>query len=242
MRDQHCRFPGCDTPAAGCDVHHLVHRKDGGRHALTNLALLCRFHHLVAIHRWGWHITLHPDGTTTAISPDGTKTLHSHPPPGPRGNYVKSSPPTAYNLEYHLPMAAYKMNSSPASEREALAAFLDRQRDILVRKIEGVSDEDTRKTPAASSLSLLGILKHCALWERRWFQVIVAGRTIRGEWPEVKSNWMIDDSMSAQPTQCCTGSLFTVIRLPSRAGSWPTVTSIRRALTPGTPIPTCAGC
>jgi hypothetical protein len=85
------------------------------------------------------------------------------------------------------------MNWSPASEREALAAFLDKQRDILVRKIEGFTDEDARKTPTASSLSLLGILKHCALWERRWFQVIVAGRTFRGEWPEAKSNWMIDD-------------------------------------------------
>ncbi len=81
-RDQHCRFPGCDLPPAACDVHHLTHRKDGGRHALANLALFCRFHHLVAIHRWGWHITLHPDGTTTARSPDGTKTLHSHPAPG----------------------------------------------------------------------------------------------------------------------------------------------------------------
>jgi hypothetical protein len=81
-RDKHCRFPGCDLPAAGCDVHHLTHRKDGGRHALTNLGLFCRFHHLVAIHRWGWQVTLHPDGTTTAVSPDGTKTLHSHPPPG----------------------------------------------------------------------------------------------------------------------------------------------------------------
>ncbi len=81
-RDRHCRFPGCDTPPAGCDVHHIQHRKDGGRHALTNLILQCRFHHLIAIHRWGWQITLHPDGTTTAISPDATKTLHSHPPPG----------------------------------------------------------------------------------------------------------------------------------------------------------------
>ena len=81
-RDQHCRFPGCDTPPAACDVHHLTHRKDGGRHALANLALLCRFHHLIAIHRWGWQITLHPDGTTTAVSPDHSKTLHSHPPPG----------------------------------------------------------------------------------------------------------------------------------------------------------------
>jgi len=80
-RDRHCRFPGCDLPAAGCEVHHIQHRKDGGRHALTNLALLCRFHHLIAIHRWGWQFTLHPDGTTTATSPDGSKTLHSHPPP-----------------------------------------------------------------------------------------------------------------------------------------------------------------
>jgi hypothetical protein len=80
-RDQHCRFPGCDLPAAGCDVHHIIHRKDGGRHALGNLALLCRFHHQVAIHRWNWQLTLNPDGTTTAVSPDGAKTLHSHPPP-----------------------------------------------------------------------------------------------------------------------------------------------------------------
>ncbi len=80
-RDKHCRFPGCDMPAAGCDVHHIRHRKDGGRHALTNLTLLCRFHHLIAIHRWGWQFTLNPDGTTTAVSPDGSKTLHSHPPP-----------------------------------------------------------------------------------------------------------------------------------------------------------------
>ena len=80
-RDKHCRFPGCDMPPAGCDVHHIKHRKDGGRHALTNMTLLCRFHHLIAIHRWGWMFTLHPDGTTTAVSPDGTKTLHSHPPP-----------------------------------------------------------------------------------------------------------------------------------------------------------------
>ncbi len=80
-RDRHCRFPGCDLPPAACDIHHLVHRKDGGRHALSNLTMLCRFHHLVAIHRWGWTLTLHPDGTTTAISPDGSKTLHSHGPP-----------------------------------------------------------------------------------------------------------------------------------------------------------------
>jgi Domain of unknown function (DUF222)/HNH endonuclease len=80
-RDKHCRFPGCDVPAAGCEVHHIQARKDGGRHALVNLTLLCRFHHLIAIHRWGWVFTLNADGTTTAVSPDRSKTLHSHAPP-----------------------------------------------------------------------------------------------------------------------------------------------------------------
>ena len=84
-------------------------------------------------------------------------------------------------------------NSSPTSEREALTAFLDKQRAILVRKIEGLTDDDARSTPTASSMSLLGMLKHCALWERRWFQVIFAGRTFPGEWPEVRSKGNIAD-------------------------------------------------
>jgi hypothetical protein len=80
-RDRHCGFPGCRQQPAGCQVHHLIPRSRGGPTALTNLLLLCSFHHLIAIHRWGWAITLHGDGTTTAISPDRKRTLHSHGPP-----------------------------------------------------------------------------------------------------------------------------------------------------------------
>jgi len=81
---------------------------------------------------------------------------------------------------------------APASEREALTAFLDKQRRILVRKIEGVTDDDARSAPTVSSLSLLGIVKHCALWERRWFQVIFAGRSVPGDWPEVRTKISAD--------------------------------------------------
>jgi len=80
-RDRHCRFPGCQRPPAACHVHHLVARADGGPTSLANCALLCPFHHLVAIHRWGWTLILNPDGTSTATSPDGQRTLHSHAPP-----------------------------------------------------------------------------------------------------------------------------------------------------------------
>ena len=81
QRDQHCQFPGCHQPPARCDAHHLIHWSQGGPTSLGNLRLLCKFHHLVVIHRWGWKLTCHPDGTTTATSPDG-RILHSHGPPG----------------------------------------------------------------------------------------------------------------------------------------------------------------
>ena len=42
-------------------------------------------------------------------------------------------------------------------------------------------------TATVSSLSLLSLVKHSAIWERRWFQVIVADRRFPGEWPEVQS-------------------------------------------------------
>jgi Domain of unknown function (DUF222) len=43
-RDQHCRFPGgCDQPAAGCEVHHLTHKADGGKTSVQDCALFCTF-------------------------------------------------------------------------------------------------------------------------------------------------------------------------------------------------------
>ena len=80
QRDQHCQFPGCTQPPSVCEVHHLIPWAKGGPTSLANLRLLCRFHHLIVIHQWGWTITCHPDGTRTATAPDG-RTLHSHGPP-----------------------------------------------------------------------------------------------------------------------------------------------------------------
>ena len=81
-RDRHCAFPGCEQPPVACQVHHVRPRSRGGPTCLANLTLLCSFHHLIAVHRWGWALTLHPDGTVTAVSPDGSRTLRSHGPPG----------------------------------------------------------------------------------------------------------------------------------------------------------------
>ena len=77
-------------------------------------------------------------------------------------------------------------NVSPETERAGLFEFLGYKREALIEKLHGLSDEQARMTPTASSLSLLSLVKHSAIWERRWFQVVVAGRTFPGEWPHAR--------------------------------------------------------
>ena len=88
---------------------------------------------------------------------------------------------------------------SPETERAGMILFLDWQREALIRKVDGLTQEQACATPTVSALSLLGIIRHSAFWERRWFQVIVAGRTFPGEWPE-SGNAGDDDTFRLEAT------------------------------------------
>jgi hypothetical protein len=80
-RDQHCQWPGgCNQPASASQVHHVTHMTHGGKTSVEDCKLYCFFHHQVMIHRKGWTITVHPDGTSTARSPDGRTVFCSHGP------------------------------------------------------------------------------------------------------------------------------------------------------------------
>lgn len=88
IRDNGCQHPGC-TRRRFLEAHHVVHWKDGGPTDLSNLLLLCRFHHmqihehhfvvsqnnprLGAVPSWTFH---RPDGTVIPavreLSPDVT--------------------------------------------------------------------------------------------------------------------------------------------------------------------------
>ena len=86
LRDKHCQWAGrCNQPASACEVHHVRHKKNGGKTSTKDCVLLCFYHHQVVIHRWGWTLVLNPDGTTTAWNKDKTKVLHSHSPPAGAG-------------------------------------------------------------------------------------------------------------------------------------------------------------
>ena len=67
LRDQGCRFPGCDRPPAWTDGHHIVHWSDGGPTELENLVSLCRRHHR-AVHEQGWRIHI-ADGAAVVEPP-----------------------------------------------------------------------------------------------------------------------------------------------------------------------------
>jgi hypothetical protein len=85
-RDRFCQWTGgCHQPAAACEVHHLRHRGHGGKTSVDNCILVCHFHHHVMIHRMGWTLVRHPDGTTTAWNRDKSKVLRSHSPPARTG-------------------------------------------------------------------------------------------------------------------------------------------------------------
>ena len=54
VRDEHCRFPGCDRPSVWCEGHHVLHQP-------------------------GWHAKLRPDGTFEVTGPDGVVRRTSPP-------------------------------------------------------------------------------------------------------------------------------------------------------------------
>jgi uncharacterized damage-inducible protein DinB len=56
-----------------------------------------------------------------------------------------------------------------SDEKESLHSFLDKQRDIMVWKLEGLSDEDLRRPMVPSGTNLIGLIKHLAAVEYGWF-------------------------------------------------------------------------
>ena len=54
-------------------------------------------------------------------------------------------------------------------EKESLHVSLDRHRDVVLWKLEGLDDEQLRRPMTPSGTSLLGLVKHLAAVEYGWF-------------------------------------------------------------------------
>jgi uncharacterized damage-inducible protein DinB len=74
---------------------------------------------------------------------------------------------------------------SIGSERQVLEAFLDFHRQVLVSKVDGISENEARRRRVPSKTTLAGLIKHMIGVERGWFQEVLGGRNPEDIGPNV---------------------------------------------------------
>src|SRR2546423_1108301 len=77
-------------------------------------------------------------------------------------------------------------------EKAMLSAFLDRYRETILWKLDGLTREQASARLVPSATTLLGIVKHLAYVERGWFQINFAGEPPNYPWPEDEPDEDID--------------------------------------------------
>jgi hypothetical protein len=103
QRDQGCRYPGC-TQRRWVQVHHLVHREDGGPTIAVNLVCLCGVHHRLH-HQGAFQITGNPE------TPDGLRfTDHWGHDIGPP-HYGPVAPPSPWAEHHFSPPTGERLES-----------------------------------------------------------------------------------------------------------------------------------
>jgi len=74
---------------------------------------------------------------------------------------------------------------STGSERPVLEAFLDFHRQVLVSKLDGISESEARRRRVPSKTTLGGLIKHMIGVERGWFQEVLGERNPEDIGPNV---------------------------------------------------------
>jgi len=85
-------------------------------------------------------------------------------------------------------------------EKAMLSAFLDRYRETILWKLEGVTKDQASARLVPSATTLLGIVKHLAYVERGWFPIYFAGGPVNYPWAEDEPDQDIDFRVSATDT------------------------------------------
>jgi uncharacterized damage-inducible protein DinB len=121
---------------------------------------------------------------------------------------IPDSPPTADQPD------------STGSERQVLEAFLDFHRQVLVSKVDGISENEARHRRVPSKTTLAGLIKHMIGVERGWFQEVLAGRKPEDIGPNVgggEESWELAEnetvsSLVKEYEQTCEQSRQTAAR------------------------------
>jgi hypothetical protein len=85
-------------------------------------------------------------------------------------------------------------------EKAMLSAFLDRYRETMLWKLDGLTKEQASARLVPSPTTLLGLVKHLAYVERWWFQMNFAADPVSFPWPEDEPDEDIDFRVTATDT------------------------------------------
>jgi hypothetical protein len=89
-------------------------------------------------------------------------------------------------------------------EHAMLAKWLDLYRDVIVFKIEGLTEEQAHFSATPNGNSLLNLVVHLTGVERNWFQNVIAGRPIErdrdAEFGELDTT--VDRAVAAYRDEC----------------------------------------
>jgi hypothetical protein len=83
-------------------------------------------------------------------------------------------------------------------ERDALGAFLEHERHVMVVAAHGLTDQEARSTPTASALSIAGLLEHVTSTERTWSSMILGASRV----PDDPSGGTLDALVDAYAAAC----------------------------------------
>jgi uncharacterized damage-inducible protein DinB len=94
------------------------------------------------------------------------------------------------------PVAAVGEPSDSLSDPgQLLLGYLDYYRDVIRRKVEGLSQADLRTSHPASGWTPLELVWHLVFMERRWLQWGFAGQDVPDPWGDndpVTGRWHVD--------------------------------------------------
>ena len=87
-----------------------------------------------------------------------------------------------------------------SDERTMLVEFLDYFRTVLERKVYGLDEQQVRTRVAASSIDLLGLVRHLAEVERWWFRCVFTAEVDTGIFgdddPDIDWHHTSDDTLA----------------------------------------------
>jgi len=84
--------------------------------------------------------------------------------------------------------------------RELLDAYLDHYRDVVLRKLDGLPEEELRHSRVPSGWTPLGLLVHLTWVERRWLVWGMLGEPLDEPWGDrgPDDGWWVPEGWSAE--------------------------------------------